>query len=110
MVQSIWQDKVVKSEHPTFLGEIPNAEKNAAVYFTEKRTISLLLNHIKSKMTWKPGTTVGVCLLMELTLSTFHKESICAERKLVPNSTQVDDVRRTKMTLDVLQESQICDC
>ena len=74
MVQSIWQDKVAKSEHPTYLGEIPNAEKNTAVYFTEKRTISLLLNHIKSKMTWKLGTTVGVFLLMALTVHTFIKK------------------------------------
>ena len=88
MVQSIWQDKVVTSEHPTFLGEVPNAEKNAAVYFTEKRTISLLLNHIKSKMTWKPGTTVGVFLLLEFYRQHVHQRvRLC---RLIPNPTQVD--------------------
>ena len=74
MVQSIWQDKVAKSEHPTYLGEIPNAEKNTAVYFTEKRTISLLLTDNKSKMTWKPGTTVGVVLEIKLAVVTFIKK------------------------------------
>ena len=86
MVQSIWQDKVMKSEHPTFLGEIPNAEKNTAVYFKEKLPIPLLLTDNKSKMTWKLDTTFGLVLEIKLAVVTFIKK----ERKLIPNPTQVD--------------------
>ena len=42
----------MKSEHPTDLGEIPNAKKNTAVYFTEERTIQILQNENENKMTW----------------------------------------------------------
>ena len=52
----------MKSEHPTYLGEILNAEKNTAVYVTEERTIQFLQNENENKMTWRPGATYGIFL------------------------------------------------
>ena len=74
--------KVIKSDHPTYLGEVPNAEKNTAVFFTEERTIQILQK--ENKMTWRPGATFGNCLASSLSTKTPR-----AKRKFGPMSPQI---------------------
>ena len=47
-----WQEKVLKSEHPTEFGKISKKE-NTAVIFKEERMNQILQSNNKSKANWK---------------------------------------------------------
>ena len=64
-------------------------EQSTAVNVKEKRTIPILQNN-KNKMTWTPEAAPGHFLGILIIVITFKAEqSLYAERKLVPDPTQV---------------------
>ena len=71
---SSWQEKVLKSDHPTEIGKTSKKEKNTAVIFKEKRTKLILQINNENKMKWEQSVISGAYLEASFFVIMFKKD------------------------------------
>ena len=99
-----WQEKILKSDHPTACGKTSKKEK--------KRTNQILQSNNENKTNWKRSMISGVFLEASFIVITFKiDENFMCHKKahFLNHSSNFDAVRRTNTKLDILQECEIDD-
>ena len=94
-VPQSWQEKVLKSYHPTQFGKVSKREKISA---KETRTNPILQENNVNKMIWKQGMISGVSLGVSFTVIMFKGDKTLytpQESSFPIPLTYIDVVRRT---------------